>query len=389
MGCERDSGARNPAGFAEIVEPEATEPAVAVVDLRETADENLDAIVSGHVDDRNASLDLTEGPMVALTYFDLGPARPPRLLISSHWLVMDYYSSRVFYEDLRTAYFQLERGDEVSLPPKTASLPQCFEQLDHYVRSSEVTRQRPHWRAFADQYESLPVDHRTGPNLQSSADRYMTVVGGTTAATVLDRLPRERGFEVREILLTALLRTVTEWSGSDGVTVELEGHGRERAFGELDVSRTIGRFSTMSPARLSRSGELCVLDELAETRDQLRSVPFHGVGYGLLRYLHPDPEVAAELEPVSAPELGFNYWGDVTEYFTEDAHPVVDSFGFHRNDAGTRPRVLDLMALAADGTLRLVWTYSTKLHTQQTVQELSDRFVAVLTEMAELMEDGE
>jgi non-ribosomal peptide synthase protein (TIGR01720 family) len=117
-------------------------------------------------------------------------------------------------------------------------------------------------------------------------------------------------------------------------------------------------------------------------RDQIREMPHHGVGYGLLRHLHPDPAVRARMARVPAPEIGFNYWGDVSEYFTGDARPVVDSFGHHRSGLGHRTRTLDLMAMTSDGTLRLVWTYSTDLHTEATVRALADRFTDELHTLA-------
>ncbi|WP_051806989.1 non-ribosomal peptide synthetase [Streptomyces sp. NRRL F-2664] len=349
---------------------------VAEVDLTAVADADLEAEIARHVALRNSALDLADGTTVQLTQFDLGPERRPRLLVSAHWLVMDYYSSRVFYEDLRTAYAAVERGDEPHLPPKTASLPQAVEQLRAHAASAQVAAELPYWSALADLAPPpLPVDHRLGPNSQASAVRLFTEVTGETAAAVTTGLPRRLGVEIREVLLTALARAVTAWTGQPELVVEIEGHGRQTAFGPLDISRTVARFSTLSPLVL-RPGEL------ADVRDRIREMPHHGVGYGLLRHLHPDPGVRARMAQVPVPEIGFNYWGDVSEYFTGDARPVVDSFGHHRSDLGHRTRTLDLMAMASDGTLRLVWTYSSNLHTEATVRALADRFVDELHALA-------
>ncbi|MFJ4865439.1 amino acid adenylation domain-containing protein [Streptomyces sp. NPDC088748] len=350
--------------------------AVTEVDLGAVADADIEAEIARHVALRNGGLDLATGTTVRLTQFDLGPRRRPRLLVSAHWLVMDYYSSRVFYEDLRTAYFALERGDAPVLPPKTAALPQAAEQLHAHAASEEVTAELPYWSRLADLSPApLPVDHRLGPNTQASAVRHFTEVTGATADAVLNGLSRRQGTEIREVLLTALARAVTDWTGQPELVVEVEGHGRRRAFGALDISRTVARFSTLSPLVL-RPGDL------AQVRDQIREMPHQGVGYGLLRYLHPDPAVRARMAEVPVPEIGFNYWGDVSEYFTGDARPVVDSFGHHRSDRGHRTRTLDLMAMASDGTLRLVWTYSSNLHTEATVRALADRLIDELHALA-------
>ncbi|MFG2994504.1 amino acid adenylation domain-containing protein [Streptomyces sp. NPDC048257] len=349
---------------------------VTEVDLGDVADADIEAEIARHAALRNSGLDLATGETVRLTQFGLGPRRRPRLLVSAHWLVMDYYSSRVFYEDLRTAYFALERGDTPVLPPKTASLPRAAEQLHAHATSEEVTAELPYWSGLAELTPApLPVDHRLGPNAQASAVRHFTEVTGATADAVLTGIPRRDGTEVREVLLTALARAVTDWTGQPELVVEVEGHGRRRAFDGLDVSRTVARFSTLSPLVL-RPGEL------ASVRAQIRETPHQGVGYGLLRYLHPDPAVRARMAGVPVPEIGFNYWGDVSEYFTGDARPVAASFGHHRSDRGHRTRTLDLMAMAADGTLRLVWTYSADLHTAATVRALADRFTGALHTLA-------
>ncbi|MGW1074427.1 amino acid adenylation domain-containing protein [Streptomyces sp. NPDC002537] len=350
----------------------ADAPPVDTVDLRTVPDSALDDALAHHVALRNASLDPATGRTLRLALLDLGPDRGTRLLISAHWLVMDYYSSRIFHEDLRAAHTALEQGRPVTLPPRTASLHQCAAQLDAHAASEELAGELPYWQPYTDLAPaSLPVDHRRGPNTQHSAVRHLT----TLTVGLTHRPPAEHGTETRELLLTALARTVTAWTGRPELYVEVEGHGRDTAFGALDVSRTVARFSTLSPLLLPPGG-------LATTRDRIRAVPHRGTGYGLLRHLHPDPAVRARMAAIPAPELGFNYWGDVGEYFTGDARPVADAFGHHRGARGHRPRVLDLMAFTAGDELRLVWTYSTGLHTVSTVRALADRFTDELRALA-------
>ncbi|MFT7836998.1 amino acid adenylation domain-containing protein [Saccharothrix sp. BKS2] len=357
--------ARNGRWTAEIADPAAPDPAapdpVVEVSLADVPDDELERRVGEHVAERNASLDLADGPLVRLTYFDLGPARRPRLLVSAHWLVMDYYSSRVFFEDLRTAYSAMVSGEPPRLPPRTASLSTCLARLEEHAASDDLAAELPRWSALADlDPPPLPVDHRLGENTQASAARHF-VRGGKPAA--------------RDELLTALVRAVTAWTGQTELLVELEGHGRGRAFGEVDVSRTVARLSTLTPVLLRADGPTPV-------RDQLAAVPDDGAGYGVLRHLHPDPGVRDRLAAVPRPQVGFNSWGDVSEFFSADARPLVDSFGHHRGDLDHRPRVLDLTALVVAGELWLIWGYSTNLHRGSTIRALADRFTAELAAAA-------
>lgn len=377
---KRDHGG----GVAATIEgPEtAVDADVTTIDLSEVADGELTRALEQHVAERHASLDLERGPVVALTYFDLGPGRPPRMLISAHWLVLDYYSSRVFFEDLRSAYVQVLTGEPVLLPPKTASVVQCLDRLGELAAGPDLAAEIPMWQSFADA-QPLPRDADGGANLQGSARRIERVLEGEVAATVLRELPRQFGAEVRDVLLTALLRTVTDWTGDRPLLVELEGIGREAVFGDLDVSRTISRLSTLSPVRLERGDGLSPQDELRNVMSTLRAIPRNGIGYGILRYHHPDARVRSSLAEVPQPEVGFNFWGDVSEYFAPEIRPVLEAFGPHRAAIGRRPRLIDFMALVWNGTLLCLWTYSPDVHRSETVERLAGRFLDELHALAE------
>ncbi|GAA0731367.1 amino acid adenylation domain-containing protein [Dactylosporangium roseum] len=365
---------RDGAGWHAWIDGEAAVEAaeVEVVDLSGTADADLEEHLDRLVARCHGSLDLDAGPVVRLAYVDLGPGRPSRLLVSAHWLVLDYYSSRIFYEDLRAAYFALERGDAVELPPKTVSVRAAVARLDRYARSAELAAELPFWTALARRAPApLPVDRRRGPDVQAAARRLVQAVDGPLATLVCRDLPAAYSIEPRETLLAALSRTIYWWTGHPQTLIEVEGLGRDEVFGGLDVSRTVARFSTLVPVLLDGDGDL------HDIRAQIRAVPQRGAGYGLLRYQHPDAGVRAALE-MPAPELGFNYWGDVSEYFTADANPTVQAFGHHRGDRNRRPRPLDLMAMSLRGGLQLVWNYSTRLHADSTIAALAERYVAEL-----------
>ena len=84
------------------------------------------------------------------------------------------------------------------------------------------------------------------------------------------------------------------WRG-DAVLLDLEGHGREEIFADVDLSRTVGWFTSVFPVRLD-PGALDLAEALAGgealgralklIKEQLRGLPDHGLGYGVLRYLN-------------------------------------------------------------------------------------------------------
>ena len=109
------------------------------------------------------------------------------------------------------------------------------------------------------------------------------------------------------MLLAALARAVSRWSGIDDVVVELEGHGREDIFAGVEISRTVGWFTTAFPVRLAEGSR----DDAAlikTVKEELRAIPARELGYGVLRYLGTEEQRHA-LSKVPEPRIVFNYLG--------------------------------------------------------------------------------
>ena len=84
--------------------------------------------------------------------------------------------------------------------------------------------------------------------------------------------------------------------GEHAVLLDLEGHGREEIFADVDLSRTVGWFTSLFPVRLdpgaldldeALAGGAALGRALKLIKEQLRALPDNGLGYGLLRYLNP------------------------------------------------------------------------------------------------------
>ena len=99
--------------------------------------------------------------------------------------------------------------------------------------------------------------------------------------------------------------------------VDLEGHGREELGEEVDVSRTVGWFTTMYPVRLEIKAGSSSGAALKGIKEQLRGIPQRGIGYGLLRYMRGTEEEQKTLQGASAAQVSFNYLGQVDQVLTE------------------------------------------------------------------------
>jgi amino acid adenylation domain-containing protein/non-ribosomal peptide synthase protein (TIGR01720 family) len=356
---------------AEIVGPEAASPVpFSRVDLAELDEAAATVVIEWMSAERQASLDLENGPLLRLTYFDLGDGRAGRLHLAAHWAVLDYYSSRVFFEDLWTAYEQLREGRPVALAPKTTPFPEYAARLRERAQGEDIAAELPLWMEQAG-VERLPVDHRRGPNDQASAQHVMLSVGFEETAALLEELPREHDCHPADALMAAIGRAVARWAGTESVVVEVEAHGRWPLVDGVDLSRTVGRCSTLTPYLLDADPDAEAPDALRGVLDQLGRYPRHGMGHGMLRYLSRDPSVRGNLAELPPPGVNFNYWGQADEYLLEAVMPLQETPGALQSGKGLRPRVLDVFGLVMSGQLMLFWTYSDNVHETATIEALA------------------
>ncbi|MBM7114700.1 non-ribosomal peptide synthase/polyketide synthase [Archangium primigenium] len=323
-------------------------------------------------------LDLSEGLLLRAALMDLGPGRTGRLLLAAHHLVVDAVSWRILLEDLGTAYAQLSRGESVLLPPKSTSFQAWAQRLNDYARSPVVEQELDTWLRSAPSTARLPMDEPSGANTVASARELTVSLDATETRALLQELPTAYRTQINDVLLTALAQSLRQWSGGNRLTVDLEGHGREDLFEGVDLSRTVGWFTSLYPVQLELPETAGPVEQLRAVRHQLRQVPGRGIGYGLLRYLRQD--TAERLRALSAAEVSFNYLGQL-----DNAAPEASAFalapergGPARDERGLRSHLIEVNSRVQDGCLRLTWTYSANLHRPATLQAVAEGFLTAL-----------
>ncbi|GAA3438553.1 non-ribosomal peptide synthetase [Kutzneria kofuensis] len=294
-----------------------------------------------------AEFDLVNGPLFRAELVD------GKLLIEAHHLIVDTVSWRILAEDLRSAL----RGQ--ALPAKTTSFQEWSRRLAAFAEAGGFDDELSHWKSLTGATE-LPTD-ADGVNTMGSVRTITVSLDAEHTRALLQDVPGVYRTQVNDVLLSALGRTLADWTGRDRVLVDLEGHGREQLFDDVDLSRTVGWFTSIFPVELTTGADW---DEtLKAVKERLRAVPRRGVGYGALRYL-------AGSAPEIDPQISFNYLGQ----FTDDG-----SIGGSADPGQRRPHLLDVVALVQHDRLDLTWYYSDQVHTEETVRSLADAMVDALT----------
>jgi amino acid adenylation domain-containing protein/non-ribosomal peptide synthase protein (TIGR01720 family) len=361
--------------WRQYCDPPDKDLAVASADLSQVDPGVIGAALERAGERLQKSLSLS-GPLVRVGLFNLGAARPWFLLIIIHHLAVDAVSWRILVEDLWSAYQQLAEGLPISLPPKTTSFRTWSQRLATYAARPEAADQAGLWLAQLEAgHLQLPRDLPGRDNSVGACRSVRVELTGGETDDLVHRLLAEQHVEINEVLLCALARALQDWTGRDEIQIVVEGHGREPLFDDVDLSRTVGWFTSVFPLILRLPGKAGPAANLAAVAEQLRAIPDHGIGYGLVRYLSADPDLRVRLAAAPWPEVAFNYFGQIekgsTDALSERTGPV-------RSPAGRRPYLLEVNGAITGGRLQFDVYYGSAIHRPSTIRGIADKFMAEL-----------
>jgi amino acid adenylation domain-containing protein/non-ribosomal peptide synthase protein (TIGR01720 family) len=344
------------------------------VNLAGLSEERLQEKIEEEAAKAQESLDLRKGPIVRAVWFDCGEGSRDRLLWIAHHLATDGVSFRILVEDLERLWRAPLDQRESQLPAKTTSFKQWAEQLVHHALDGLTREEEEYWKNVAKVTTTLPVDR---PGGDPGSLREITVsLDAQQTEGLLQRVPPVYHTRINDVLLTALAEVLADWSGKRQVLIDLEGHGREDIFAAIDVSRTVGWFTSAYPAVLDVPVSRSPGERLKSVKEQLRQVPGRGLGYGLLRYLRQEPL----LQQSASAQVSFNYLGQFDQVVGEKS-----MFGMAKESAGPTesptnplPYLLEINCGVGNGQLFVRWSYSSGIYAEETVASLARRFLSAL-----------
>ncbi|HKQ07725.1 MAG TPA: condensation domain-containing protein [Blastocatellia bacterium] len=332
-----------------------------------------------------ASLQLDEGRLLRLGYFDFGPEREAWVLVVAHHLVIDTVSWGVLLEDLIHAYEGLRRGEAVELAEKTNSYQQWAAGLEEVARAGELERQEgEYWRKVVRQGGGrLPRDYEEGENLGDSGATVVVGLSQEQTRQLVREVVKAVGGELQEVLVGALVESICAWSGGSGVKVELEGHGREEEVVGVDLTRSVGWLTSVYPVWIDRQAGEWPRQQMRRVEEQMRRVPQRGIGYGILRYLNAESEIARELSQAAEPEICFNYLGQFDEAKKSDRQFLISGaeHGPRHSPQDMREYTFEINCWISRGRFQSEWAYSRNLHRADTVERLAQSYLDVLRQI--------
>ncbi len=363
-----------------------------VEDLSNISGEALDDKMEKIISELQKSLNLTDGPLIKVLFFKTDSNNEDRLLIVIHHLCIDGISWRIILEDLYNSYRQLSSNDKIKLPHKTSSFKDWSNKLTDFVKVSSLGKEIEHWLKISDlKLNKIPADFfsKQIKNTVESTDKVSIELDEASTQSILKDVPKTYNTQINDILLSALIMAYNSWSNESKLLISLEGHGREDLFDSIDVSRTVGWFTSMFPVVL----EIYNTDDIGETiklvKESLRQIPNSGIGFGILKYLNTDQTVKEKLNLLPNPEIIFNYLGQ----FNESIIPNSDwklgkkSIILSQNKNGLRNHLIEINSIITDNKLRMEFSFSTNIYKRETIETFSKNYEDALRNIVEHCKD--
>ncbi|WP_338532882.1 amino acid adenylation domain-containing protein [Paenibacillus peoriae] len=340
--------------------------------------ENTAQAVEAKATDIQAGIDLENGPLVKAGLFRC--ADGDHLLLAVHHAVVDGVSWRILMEDFALGYEQAGKSEEIRFSAKTDAYRTWSEQLAAYAQSPEMAKERAYWQAVEQiAVPAVPKDLEADVTTQQDSESLFVRLTPEETELLLKRVHRAYNTEMNDILVTALGIAVRKWTGHERVRINLEGHGRESIGTDIDITRTVGWFTTKFPVVLEPETDRDLAYQIKQVKESLRRIPNKGLGYGVCRYLSKSEDGfvwGAE------PEINFNYLGQFDDDVNQDEIGISSySSGSPASDRQARSFVLDINGMVLDGTLSLDLSYSRKQYRKETMEAFAQRLEQSLREL--------
>jgi phthiocerol/phenolphthiocerol synthesis type-I polyketide synthase E len=308
---------------------------------------------------------------------------PHYLGLGVHEMIADDTSRQILGTDILTAFGQRLAGREITLEPATTGWRDWSLRCAALATHPAALDTRSFWIENSNKVTLWLAD----PDVRHppSADdlRKLPCTLSVEQTSELDDARRRFRRSIQAIVLAALGRTIARTIGDGVVAVELEGEGRLVLRPDVDLRRTVGRFTTYYPVPLAcANGQgATAIQELDAVHDTLKSVPHYGIGYGLLRYLYaPTGRV---LGAQRTPDIHFRYAGVIPQLPSFDAPVQFDSDTTMpvRETIPGLGHAVELRAYRSGGSLHLDWWYDTRRIPQASAEALMRTFPPALSEL--------
>lgn len=337
-----------------------------IFDMRN--DINFKKSIDEKAEELQESINVKDGKLVSVAIFRCSIG--DYLLFIINHLLVDGVSWRIIVEDFKKTYEAILSGEKNDIGLKTTSFLKWSQKQDEYADSKELMRELEYWKKLK-QIKVEKINKDTVRQISSIGDmkKKEIIISKDITKQLLINTNRAFNTEINDILLSILAISIKEWKGINNVAVSLEGHGRENILKGIDITRTVGWFTSCYPIILNMQDN-DIEKIIKVNKEMLRKVPNKGIGYGILRYLR-SYDINIETE------VSFNYLGVIssnTNYSSDDiviasdittGKDIGDDFNFNEG--------LQINSLIEDDNIKFNISFDSKQYGEIDI----DKFVEI------------
>ena len=322
------------------------------------------------IEDSQKCLNPWNGPLFAVNLFDVAEGSQLLFMVGHH-LVIDLVSWRVI----------LEEFEELLLNPSLNSLgdaPLPFQTWcnlqGQVARNYKLDKIFPNSAIPVSDFKFWAMENR--PNTYGSVEVQGFEIDAATTSLFLTQCHGALKTEPIDILLSVLIWSFAKTFKDKPVpALYVEGHGREPSDMAVDLSKTVGWFTTLYPICIPASASTDPIDTVKHVKDFRRQVSDNGRPYFAARCL---TETGKETFGHHWPfEITFNFLGQYQQLERNDAllKPVEDMAGEARGSGGVSdvgfetPRfgLFEISAVVVKGKLRFSFTFNRHIKHQDRI----------------------
>jgi amino acid adenylation domain-containing protein/non-ribosomal peptide synthase protein (TIGR01720 family) len=370
--------------IATIASVDSIPTAVELVDFRGLPLDEQQSAIERRSAEFQASLSLECGQITRMVLFRLND-ESARLLWVIHHLAVDAVSWGILLRDLEVALSTSSNDKRPEPVRPSISFSAWAHGLAQYANSHACEREIDYWLQLRRKRISpLPLDNGTANRKEQSRGTAGVIMAELTVeetASLIDGIVTAKQCGMNDVLLTTLVRAFIDWTGERQLLVEIESHGRDEILPGIDLSGTVGWFTTVYPVYLTGDERVPALEDLRSIQGQLRSIPCKGFHYGILRYLHQETSVRDRIGSLPQAEVLFNYFGRLDLSLPES--PLLlrrahEQPGPMSSPLQRRTHLIEINTWISNHRLTAAWGYHPKLHNPATIERLSSAFAGEL-----------
>lgn len=321
-------------------------------------------------------LNIETGPLLSAVVFNASGFQS--LFLAIHHLVVDLVSWRVLLQDLEEL---LTNGKVLSA--KTISFQAWSTRQAEYAAkelSADTTLQ------VQPMSEYWGIDPEL--NVQGETHIKKFALDKQTTSALLGTCNQVFGTRPVELMLSALIHSfISVFSDREPPTIFSEGHGREPWNEKIDVSRTVGWFTTMWPVQISSSTDGNLLDVVRQTKDAVRGLSKNGWSYFTSKFA--DGSIAKRNASNFPIEVLFNFAGSYQQLERDDSFftPLVLPEGSDPVSVSKLQRfaIFDFLAQIDHGCLDVMVIYPKGLRNEEGLSTWVDQYQATLKKLTTLL----